>query len=95
MTQNFKLTDPKEIGDLNKADICRALIRIYPSLAMVGDGVTDLAAREAGAYIVGFGGVAQRDAVMKSADVYIADRDLTTMLEVLLKGPKQTQSDPA
>ena len=25
MTQNFKLTDPKEIGDLNKADICRAL----------------------------------------------------------------------
>ena len=78
-----------------KADICRALIRIYPSLAMVGDGVTDLAAREAGAYIVGFGGVAQRDAVMKSADVYIADRDLTAMLEVLLKGPKQTQSDPA
>ena len=25
MTQNFKLTDPKEIGDLNKAHICRAL----------------------------------------------------------------------
>jgi phosphoserine phosphatase len=71
-----------------KADICRALIGIYPSLAMVGDGVTDLAARKAGAYIVGFGGVAQRDAVVKSADVFIADRDLTATLDVLLRGPK-------
>jgi phosphoserine phosphatase len=71
-----------------KADVCRALIRIYPTLAMVGDGVTDLAAQKAGAYIIGFGGVAQRDAVIKSADVFIADRDLTAMLDVLLKGPK-------
>ena len=71
-----------------KADVCRALMRTYPSLAMVGDGITDLAARKAGAYIVGFGGVAQRDAVIKSADVFIADRDLTATLDVLLKGPK-------
>lgn len=78
-----------------KADVCRELIRVYPSLAMVGDGVTDLAARKAGAYIVGFGGVAQRDAVVRSADVFIADRDLTATLDVLLKGPKRRKSTPA
>ncbi len=68
-----------------KAEICRALAAGRHSVALVGDGVTDLAAREAGAFVVGFGGVARRDAVVSGADVFIAGPDLTAILDALLR----------
>ena len=51
---------------------------------MVGDGVTDLAAREGGAYVVGFGGVIHRDIMLQEADYYIAAPSLTATLAALL-----------
>lgn len=55
------------------------------SLVMIGDGKTDMEAREAGAYVIGFGGVADRAIVRELADVYIAGASLTPVLTHVLK----------
>lgn len=68
-----------------KAVICRELSRRHATLALVGDGVTDLAARNGGAWVVGFGGVVSRDLVRRGADHYVAGPSLNDILEVLLK----------
>jgi phosphoserine phosphatase len=67
-----------------KAEICRALATRHGPIAIVGDGVTDLAAQSSGAYVVGFGGVAHRKVMAEGADVFVADETLTATLEVLL-----------
>jgi hypothetical protein len=56
---------------------------------MVGDGMTDIAARAGGAYVVGFGGVAYREQVAKGADCYIAGPELTATLEQLLSAEER------
>jgi phosphoserine phosphatase len=67
-----------------KAEICRELVQRYRTVAMVGDGVTDLAARAGGAYVIGFGGVARRQVMVGGADTFIADTNLLRTLDVLL-----------
>jgi phosphoserine phosphatase len=67
-----------------KAVVCKQLAARHGSIAMVGDGMTDIAAREGGAYVVGFGGVAYREQVAKGADCYVAGPELTATLEQLL-----------
>ena len=67
-----------------KAEICRALSERHGPVALVGDGVTDLAARSSGAYIVGFGGVAHRKVMVEGADAFITDATLFSTLDVLL-----------
>jgi phosphoserine phosphatase len=67
-----------------KATICQRLGTQHAAVAMVGDGITDVAARAGGAYVVGFGGVARRDAVAKSADCYVTAAELTATLTPLL-----------
>jgi phosphoserine phosphatase len=67
-----------------KATVCRMLAASRHSVALVGDGATDLAAREAGAFVVGFGGVARRAAIEKGADAFVAGPALTAVLDVLL-----------
>jgi phosphoserine phosphatase len=67
-----------------KAVVCRQLAARHGSIAMVGDGMTDIAARAGGAYVVGFGGVAYREQVAKGSDCYIAGPELTATLEQLL-----------
>jgi phosphoserine phosphatase len=54
------------------------------SVALVGDGATDIEAREAGAYIVGFGGVVVRDTVKSGADIFFPGPSLTAVLDALL-----------
>jgi hypothetical protein len=51
---------------------------------MVGDGLTDLAARAGGAYVVGYGGIAHREVMRKKADFYVAAPSLTATLPALL-----------
>lgn len=71
-----------------KAEICRMLAQQYKTIAMVGDGVTDVAASAAGAFVIGFGGVVAREAVRATADVFISDPSLAATLDVLLRrGP--------
>ena len=79
----FDSTSPLARAD-GKAVVCRQLAARHGSIAMVGDGMTDIAARAGGAYVVGFGGVAYREQVAKGADCYITGPELTATLEQLL-----------
>jgi phosphoserine phosphatase len=54
------------------------------SLVMVGDGKTDLEAKQAGAIVFGFGGVVDRAIVRESADFYTTDPTLLSVLEHIL-----------
>ena len=86
--QDFRISSPLCRSD-GKALICRKLVARYGSVAMVGDGVTDLAARAGGAYVVGYGGIVRRDAVIQGADCYFDTPSLTATLSALLSETEQ------
>jgi len=67
-----------------KAVVCRSLAGQHTSIALVGDGVTDLAARASGVFVIGFGGVTRREPLVKAFDVFVAGPDLTAVLNTLL-----------
>ena len=79
----FDTSSPLVRGD-GKAEICRDLAARHGPVAIVGDGITDLAARAGGAYVVGFGGVARRQAMADGADYFVAEAPLTHALKALL-----------
>ena len=54
------------------------------SLVMIGDGKTDLEAKQAGAYVIGFGGVVDRAIVRESADFYSTEASLHFVLDHVL-----------
>ena len=54
------------------------------SLVMVGDGKTDLEAKQSGAYVLGFGGVVDRAIVREQADFYTTEPTLLSVLEHIL-----------
>ncbi|MDO9212474.1 MAG: HAD-IB family phosphatase [Methylococcales bacterium] len=66
-----------------KADIVSTL-KGERSLVVVGDGKTDMEAKQAGAFVIGFGGVVDRAIVRELADIYITDSSLTAVLEHIL-----------
>lgn len=76
-----------------KAVVCRSLADCPASVALVGDGATDLAARETGVFVIGFGGVIQREALVKGADAFIAGSDLRSVLDVLLNAVQRQQPE--
>lgn len=67
-----------------KAIVCRSLAANGSSIALVGDGASDLAARELGVFVVGFGGVTRREIMVEGADVFVAGPELTAVLNSLL-----------
>lgn len=67
-----------------KATICRELATRYGRIALVGDGVTDLEARQGGATVIGFGGVVTRPAVVAGADVFVPGPSLYDVMAHLL-----------
>ena len=54
------------------------------SLVMVGDGKTDLEAKQSGAVVFGFGGVVDRAIVREHADFYTSEPTLLSVLEHIL-----------
>jgi phosphoserine phosphatase len=61
----------------------------YP-LLFVGDGATDLEAKDQVDLFVGFGGVVRRQAVEENADAYITENSLRPVLDIgLTQGEKQ------
>jgi phosphoserine phosphatase len=86
--QGFDEGSPLPRAD-GKAIVCRELAQRHGAIAMVGDGMTDVAARAGGAYVIGFGGVAYRETVAMGADCYIAHTELTATLEPLLSGEER------
>ncbi len=81
--QDFARQSPLAISG-GKAQICKTLIQANPSLVMIGDGKTDLEAKLAGAYMIGFGGVVRRPLVESQSDQYVSDTSLTSVLPYLL-----------
>ncbi len=67
-----------------KALVCRQINKDGLSMAMVGDGKTDLEAKQAGAMVIGFGGVMQRDIVMEQADIFVNEVSLMAVLPHLV-----------
>lgn len=66
-----------------KAEICRQINPNQNKMVMVGDGKTDLEAKQAGADVIGFGGVAARSIVEAQADIFVKQASLTAVLEFL------------
>ena len=60
--------------------------RAHGKAAFVGDGVTDLEAREAVDRFIGFGGVRERERVADAAEFYVRDPSLAAVLPYLLEG---------
>jgi phosphoserine phosphatase len=81
--QSFDEASPLARAE-GKAIVCRRLAVRHAAIAMVGDGMTDVAAGAGGAYVVGFGGVVHRDTVAAGADCFVAHPELTAILEPLL-----------
>ncbi len=67
-----------------KAIVCEKLANVDDRNVLVGDGVTDLEAIEVGVVVIGFGGVARREEVVKRAAAYIDGPGLTGVLDVIL-----------
>jgi phosphoserine phosphatase len=80
--------DPEDsplIESQGKAPVIRELLQGRSGQAMlVGDGISDLAARSAVELIVGFGGVVIRPCVMAEADVFIKSNTLAPVLALAL-----------
>ena len=88
--QGFDTSSPLCRSD-GKATICRMLAAKHRNVALVGDGLTDLEARAGGAYVVGYGGVAQREVVLQGADCYVAAPSLMATLPALLTEEEQSR----
>lgn len=67
-----------------KAVICRRVLETVESAVMVGDGVTDLEAMQAGVPVIGFGGVVRRERVAALASKYVDASTLIAVLDTIL-----------
>ena len=67
-----------------KAELCRQLLKEQGSLVMIGDGQTDMEAKQVGVCVIGFGGVVDRPIVREQADFYCAKPSLVSVLEHIL-----------
>jgi phosphoserine phosphatase len=72
-----------------KAVVCRQVLADGLSTALIGDGITDLEAASVGVFVVGFGGVARREAVVRGADIFVTGPSLRAVLDVILSAEEQ------
>jgi phosphoserine phosphatase len=74
-----------------KARVCQQVLANGQLAALVGDGITDLETVSAGVFVVGFGGVARREAVARAAHLFVDGPSLLTVLDVLLTQDEQVR----
>jgi phosphoserine phosphatase len=67
-----------------KAEICKQLIKPPTPLLMIGDGKTDMEAKQEGVSVIGFGGVVDRPVVHEMADYFVAGPSLASVLPHIL-----------
>ncbi len=67
-----------------KSEICKQLLNGKQSLVLIGDGKTDMEAKQPGVTVIGFGGVCDRQIVREVADYFIAETDLKAILPLIL-----------
>lgn len=63
-----------------KAIICQQIKQHNMPMVMVGDGKTDLEAKQSGATVIGFGGVVTREIVLEQADSFVKETSLLAIL---------------
>ena len=79
---NYDLNSP--LARTGGKAVVVATLKGQGSLVMIGDGKTDMEAKEAGAYVLGFGGVVDRAIVRELADFYTTEPSLLSVLEHIL-----------
>jgi phosphoserine phosphatase len=66
-----------------------ARIKRGRSVALIGDGLTDLEAAPECARFIAFGGVERREAVFSAAKVHLEERDLVALIPLLLSSDER------
>jgi phosphoserine phosphatase len=79
---NFDVNSPLARSG-GKHDVCKLLLNGKQSLVMIGDGKTDMEAKQPGVTVIGFGGVCDRPVVRELADQFVFDVNLTTVLPLI------------
>jgi phosphoserine phosphatase len=67
-----------------KHEICKQLLNGKNSLVLIGDGKTDMEAKQPGVTVIGFGGVCDREVTRELADEFVGDADLSAILTYLM-----------
>jgi len=67
-----------------KGEVCKQLLNGKQSLVLIGDGKTDMEAKQPGVTVIGFGGVCDRAIVRQMADCYTLEPDLQAILPLIL-----------
>ncbi len=79
--QYLKHDEGPLVQSTGKIDVVRRLQKGHPARSLlVGDGISDLAARPAVNRFIGFGGVVRREAVARAADIFITAPELSPVL---------------
>ncbi len=63
-----------------KTEICKQLLNGKQLLVLIGDGKTDMEAKQPGVTVIGFGGVCDRAVVRELADGFVEDATLMAVL---------------
>jgi len=74
-----------------KGVICRRAASESGPAVLIGDGITDLEAAEAGVFVVGFGGVVRREAMVKGAAAYVDSPSLAAVLDIILTSEERSR----
>jgi phosphoserine phosphatase len=67
-----------------KAEICKQLLKDKQSLVIIGDGKTDMEAKQPGVTVIGFGGICDRPIVRQLSDYYTKEASLMAVLAYIL-----------
>lgn len=87
--QDFEKRSPLTRARGKETVVLDARARSHGGAFFVGDGVTDLDAKDAVDLFVGFGGVRERDRVRRESDVFI--RRFGELLPILFERPSSVQ----
>ena len=80
------------VQSTGKIDVIRRLQKGHPARSLlVGDGISDLAARSAVDRFIGFGGVVRREKVARDADIFIAVPELSPVLALATDAAERTR----
>jgi len=90
--QYLKHDEGPLVQSTGKIDVVRRLHGEHPGRRLlVGDGISDLAARPAVDRFIGFGGVVRREAVARAADIFIAVPELSPVLALATNAAERTR----
>lgn len=81
--QGFDETSPLARSG-GKHEICKRLLQGKSSLVLIGDGKTDMEAKQPGVTVIGFGGVCDRAVVRELADAFVEETKLTAILPLII-----------